>query len=95
MIKFIGKKQKLTASIGAYDHKLRKLCLLDVTSEDGFHKDHMWVNYTKRLSFNPKTKIKFTAMVTEYLGLDGDKQVKKVGLTNVRSVSSYGKQKGW
>lgn len=92
MTKFIGKTEKLTAVLGAYDHNLRKLCLEDVRGDSGFYKDHMWVNYTKRLSFNHGTKLAFTARVTQYLGLDkGDNQINKVGLTNLRNVKKVTK----
>ena len=82
----IGKKFWFTGKVGVYDHNLNKTCIEDLHSVEGFTRDHVWVNYTKRLDFVRGTKISFTALVIEYIGLNGAKQVKKIGIKNVRNV---------
>ena len=83
----IGKKFQFTGKVGVYDHKTEKICIEDVHSVEGFERDHVWVSYTKRLDFKQGTKISFTAILYEYLGVDNDyNQFKKIGLMTLRNV---------
>lgn len=86
MKRFIGKKHTFTAKIGKRDGIRYKVCLEGVKSLEGFERDHAWVEQDKRLKFGKGSKIQFTAILYEYIGLEGDKQVKKIGLMNVRNV---------
>lgn len=85
----IGKKDSFTGKIGAYDHKLDKLCIEEVYGHKGFKRDHIWVAFDRRLDFKRGTRISFTALVVEYVGLNKkDEQVTKIGLLNLRTVKA-------
>ena len=87
MAKLIGKKVWFTGVIGAYDPNLMgKMCIEDVHCVEGFERDHCWVTFTKRINLKRGTKISFTAILYEFVGLVGDERVTKIGLGRIRHV---------
>ena len=82
----IGRKFWFTGKVGVYDRVRNKICIENVHTTNGFSRDHMWVKYSKRLDFKRGTKISFTALLTQYAGMNGEDQITKIGLMTVRHV---------
>ncbi len=88
----VGCKIPLTAKRGALSPKkgnlsILMMCLEDIKMDGVLVADHMWVQTARRTkSLKSKQRFEFTATVTEYLSLDGDKQVMKIGLEDLRNV---------
>lgn len=89
MKRFIGKKVWFTGEVGAYDEKMNKICIINPDTTIGeVVKDHFWTDYDEQRMRNLKTgmKISFTAMITEYIGLENDKYVTKIGIGKLRNI---------
>jgi hypothetical protein len=85
----VGKKLTLTAMIGKEDNFLDKICLVAVTLGGDPYSDHEWVIHDRNRMRNLKYGdfIRFTAYVSEYKGLDEDKNlVTKKGLCDIRNI---------
>lgn len=88
----VGCKIPLTAKRGCLSPKrgnlnILMMCLEDIKMNGVLVTDHMWVETARRTkSLKSKQRFEFTATVTEYLSLDGYKQVMKIGLEDLRNV---------
>ena len=85
----VGTKLTLTAKLGRKSEHLEKLLLKDVRHANEPYSHHEWVSYSEARMRNLKDGdiIKFTAIVTEYLGIgeNGERALKK-GLGHIRSI---------
>ena len=92
MEKYIGKRVKIKASFVCIDKKFAtpKALFHNISVDGTYFSSHAWIDVsdkfvTKALAGDV---VEGTAMLTEYLGLDGDKVVKKIGFKklNVREI---------
>ena len=89
-LKFAGKTVIIKAKVTAIDYKLAnpKILLKELTVDgEPFSKDHIWVDMTKGLkNLKNGDYVTLRACLSEYIGLDGDKQVKKTGFKMLRII---------
>ena len=85
---YLGQRRSFKGHITRVTEK--EILLKDVTDlETGETVNHMWISrphFEKKYGLRKHFKITFTAVVTEYLGLDGYKQVMKNGIYKVSRV---------
>jgi hypothetical protein len=84
----IGKKVKVKGKLICIDNKFAtpKALLHNVEVDGEPFRDHTWVDIANvEDCLKTGEVIEGTAFLVEYLGLDGDKQVKKIGLKLLRS----------
>jgi len=86
MNKLIGKKVTMSATVGAYDAKRDKQCLVNPSIGT---KDHLWFQPNKTwkdVKLKRGDRVEFTCIIYQYTGLIGDKQVSKVGIKKLRNI---------
>ena len=86
MNKLIGKKVKMSATVGVYDKQRDKQCLEKPSIGN---KDHLWFQPSKTwkdAKLKRGDRVEFTCIIQQYIGLIGDKQVSKVGIKRLRNI---------
>ena len=87
--KFIGKRVKIKASFVCIDDKLAspKALLHNVSIDGQWFRSHIWIDVAMLPIIRTAKSgdvIDGTARLCEYLGLDGDKVVKKIGVKHLK-----------
>ena len=88
MKRFIGKRVKVKASFVCIDRKFAtpKALFHNISVDGTYFSSHAWINVSDKFVTKALVGdvIEGTAMLTEYIGLDGDKVVKKLGFKNLK-----------
>lgn len=95
MVSYVGKRMDFEGTYTTTDNNGRILLTnVHTVDQNGvkktLSKDHYWVIPSKQfmeLKLPPMTTITFTALATEYTGLDKKGcQIKKIGLKSIRKI---------